>query len=60
MLVYDKKAIIYSWAKTASSVMVLRNLEHAHDDHHAHQEQDDVELRAREHLPERHCLTSHE
>ena len=27
MLVYDKKAIIYSWAKTASSVMVLRNLD---------------------------------
>ena len=26
-LLYDKKAIIYNWAKTASSIMVLRNLD---------------------------------
>ena len=35
-------------------------LQYAHDDHHAHEEQDDVELRACEHLPERHRLAPYE
>ena len=35
-------------------------LQHAHDDHHAHEEQDDVEFRAEDDGLERHRLAGHE